>query len=177
MAWLATLAPAARRGELLGTALGAAVAGALLGPVIGAVGSKVGTGPAFSAAAIAGGILIATAFALPKPHRTDAQGLRHALPAIRDRQIGIGMWLALIMAVNVWAIIWPNQQKALGIVAADDAAAGREDKTLKTARRITQVCTQSPKPSPGERREQALHRQVAGLHLQVECVNPKCLFT
>jgi uncharacterized membrane protein len=30
--------------------------------------------------------------------------------------IGIGMWLALVMAVNVWFIIWPNQKKALGIV-------------------------------------------------------------
>ena len=42
--------------------------------------------------------------------------------------IGIGMWLALIMAFNVWFIIWPNQQKALGIVAAEPeakAAAGR----------------------------------------------------
>ena len=35
--------------------------------------------------------------------------------------IGIGMWLGLIMGVNVWAIIWPNQKKALGLVAADDA--------------------------------------------------------
>jgi uncharacterized membrane protein len=33
--------------------------------------------------------------------------------------IGIGMWLALIMAFNVWFIIWPNQKKALGIVQAD----------------------------------------------------------
>ena len=32
------------------------------------------------------------------------------------RLIGIGMWLALIMAFNVWFIIWPNQQKALGLV-------------------------------------------------------------
>ncbi|AMK19170.1 MULTISPECIES: urate hydroxylase PuuD [Sphingobium] len=36
--------------------------------------------------------------------------------------IGIGMWLALIMAFNVWFIIWPNQKKALGIVPAEDAA-------------------------------------------------------
>ena len=42
--------------------------------------------------------------------------------------IGIGMWLALIMAFNVWFIIWPNQQKVLGMVEAsadDKAAAGR----------------------------------------------------
>ena len=30
--------------------------------------------------------------------------------------IGIGMWIALVMAFNVWFIIWPNQKKALGIV-------------------------------------------------------------
>jgi uncharacterized membrane protein len=33
--------------------------------------------------------------------------------------IGIGMWLALIMAANVWFVIWPNQKKALGIVTVD----------------------------------------------------------
>lgn len=32
--------------------------------------------------------------------------------------IGIGMWLALIMAFNVWFVIWPNQKKALGLVQA-----------------------------------------------------------
>tara|TARA_B100000575_G_scaffold115505_1_gene91848 strand:+ start:191 stop:793 length:603 start_codon:yes stop_codon:yes gene_type:complete len=30
--------------------------------------------------------------------------------------IGIGMWLGLIMAFNVWFVIWPNQKRALGIV-------------------------------------------------------------
>ena len=35
--------------------------------------------------------------------------------------IGIGMWLALIMAFNVWFVIWPAQKKALGLVEADDA--------------------------------------------------------
>jgi len=42
--------------------------------------------------------------------------------------IGIGMWLALLMAFNVWFIIWPNQKKALGIVqveAAEKAKAAR----------------------------------------------------
>lgn len=32
--------------------------------------------------------------------------------------IGLGMWLALIMAFNVWFIIWPAQKKILGIVDA-----------------------------------------------------------
>jgi uncharacterized membrane protein len=34
--------------------------------------------------------------------------------------IGFGMWMGLIMAFNVWFIIWPNQKKALGIVEASD---------------------------------------------------------
>ena len=33
--------------------------------------------------------------------------------------IGVGMWMALVMAFNVWFIIWPNQKKVLGIVPAE----------------------------------------------------------
>ena len=36
----------------------------------------------------------------------------------KSTAIGIGMWLGLIMAYNVWFIIWPNQKKVLGIVEA-----------------------------------------------------------
>jgi len=42
----------------------------------------------------------------------NGSGMRHTL-------IGIGMWMALIMAFNVWFVIWPHQQKALGLVEAD----------------------------------------------------------
>jgi uncharacterized membrane protein len=34
--------------------------------------------------------------------------------------IGIGAWLGTIMLFNVWVLIWPNQKKILGIVAASD---------------------------------------------------------
>ncbi len=44
--------------------------------------------------------------------------------------IGIGMWLALVMAFNVWFIIWPNQQKALGMVAVE---ADQKAKAARTA--------------------------------------------
>jgi uncharacterized membrane protein len=49
--------------------------------------------------------------------------LQHGVVAI-----GLGMWIALLMAFNVWFIIWPNQKKALGIVvveAAEKAQAAR----------------------------------------------------
>ena len=36
--------------------------------------------------------------------------------------IGIGMWLAIIMAFNVWFVIWPAQKKILGLVEASDEA-------------------------------------------------------
>ena len=46
----------------------------------------------------------------------------YAIPALTFagdfNLIGLGMWLALIMAFNVWFIIWPAQKKILGIVEA-----------------------------------------------------------
>jgi uncharacterized membrane protein len=44
--------------------------------------------------------------------------------------IGIGMWLGLYMAFNVWFIIWPNQKRALGIV---DCEADVKAKSARTA--------------------------------------------
>ena len=52
------------------------------------------------------------------------------------RLIGIGMWLALIMAFNVWVIIWPNQKKVLGFVSADDAAKAKAAATAGMASRL-----------------------------------------
>jgi uncharacterized membrane protein len=50
--------------------------------------------------------------------------------------IGIGMWLALIMAFNVWFIIWPNQKRALGLVEADDASKAKSARTAMVASRL-----------------------------------------
>ena len=43
--------------------------------------------------------------------------------------IGIGMWLAIIMAINVWFVIWPNQKIALGLVEADAEAKPKAART------------------------------------------------
>ncbi len=49
--------------------------------------------------------------------------------------IGLGMWLALIMAFNVWFIIWPAQQKILGLVeASDEAKAAAAPRALAASR-------------------------------------------
>ena len=50
--------------------------------------------------------------------------------------IGTGMWLGLVMAFNVWFIIWPNQKKALGLVEADDATKAAAAKTAMIASRL-----------------------------------------
>jgi len=47
--------------------------------------------------------------------------------------IGIGMWMALIMAFNVWFIIWPNQQKILGIGNGVNATAEQKAAAAKPA--------------------------------------------
>jgi len=47
----------------------------------------------------------------------------------RDTAIGIGMWLGLIMAFNVWFVIWPNQKRALGIVETDPETKAKSAKT------------------------------------------------
>ena len=44
--------------------------------------------------------------------------------------IGIGMWLGIIMAYNVWMVIWPNQKKALGIIEVN---ADEKAKSARTA--------------------------------------------
>jgi uncharacterized membrane protein len=55
--------------------------------------------------------------------------LTDALTLSEDaRLIGIGMWLALIMATNVWFFIWPNHKRVFGLVETD------YDTKLKSAR-------------------------------------------
>jgi uncharacterized membrane protein len=52
--------------------------------------------------------------------------------------IGIGMWLGTIMFINVWAFIWPNQKRALGIVEAD---ADSKAKSAKIAGQFSRINT------------------------------------
>ncbi len=50
--------------------------------------------------------------------------------------IAIGMWLGLIMAFNVWFIIWPNQKKALGIVQVEADAKAKAARMAMLASRF-----------------------------------------
>jgi MFS family permease len=119
MAWLATEAPPERRGEMIGTAMGAAVGGALFGPVVGAIADEIGTGPAFASAAVAGGALMAAAFAVPAPREAVPQGLREAFAAVADRRLALGLWLTMLagLAFGVVDVLAPLRMADLGVTA------------------------------------------------------------
>ena len=53
--------------------------------------------------------------------------------------IGIGAWLGTIMLFNVWVLIWPNQRKVLGLVAASDEEKARARRTALLASRTNFV--------------------------------------
>jgi len=54
----------------------------------------------------------------------------------KNTAIGIGMWLGIIMAYNVWFIIWPNQKKALGIVESDPEQKAKSAKIAMLTSRV-----------------------------------------
>jgi uncharacterized membrane protein len=56
--------------------------------------------------------------------------------------MGIGVWLAIIMWFNVWFVIWPNQQKALNIDNRyPDLAQPQKDAAAKSAGMFSRVNT------------------------------------
>lgn len=53
-----------------------------------------------------------------------------------ENLIGLGMWIALIMAANVWFVIWPNQKKILGLVEATDEQKAKAGPVALVASRL-----------------------------------------
>ena len=64
-------------------------------------------------------VLSGLVLALLNGYLHDAMTLSFTSGIPKHTAIGIGMWLGVIMAFNVWFVIWPNQKRALGIVEAD----------------------------------------------------------
>ena len=59
----------------------------------------------------------------------DAMTLSLGLGVPKHTAIGIGMWLGLVMAFNVWFVIWPNQKRALGIIECEPDLKAKSAKT------------------------------------------------
>ena len=93
--------------------------GALFGPVVGAVADEVGTGPAFSAAAVAGVLLIVVARLVPRSHESSRQGLWAVRPALQNQRVRAGLWLTMLagMAFGVFDVLAPLRLALLGATA------------------------------------------------------------
>ena len=64
-------------------------------------------------------VLSGLILALLNGYLHDAMTLSIGSGIPKHTAIGIGMWLGVIMAFNVWFVIWPNQKRALGIVECE----------------------------------------------------------
>lgn len=116
LTWLTTEFPGDARGTVLGTAVGSAVGGALLGPAVGAMAAEIGTGLAFISAAVAGAALMAAAFLVPRPHKSDPQGPREMWAALHNEDVAAGLWVITLagMAFGVLNVLAPLRLSYLG---------------------------------------------------------------
>ena len=74
-------------------------------------------------------VLSGLILALSNGYLHDAMTLSIGSGVPKHTAIGIGMWLGIIMAFNVWFVIWPNQKRALGIVESDPDTKAKSAKT------------------------------------------------
>jgi len=74
-------------------------------------------------------VLTGLILALLNGYLHDAMTLSVGSGIPKHTAIGIGMWLGVIMAINVWFVIWPNQKRALGIVECDPELKAKSAKT------------------------------------------------
>ena len=74
-------------------------------------------------------ILTGFILALLNGYLHDAMTLSISSGIPKHTAIGIGMWLGVIMAFNVWFVIWPNQKRALGMVECDPELKAKSAKT------------------------------------------------
>ena len=74
-------------------------------------------------------VLSGLILALLNGYLHDAMTLSIGSGVPKHTAIGIGMWLGVIMAFNVWFVIWPNQKRALGIVECEPELKAKSAKT------------------------------------------------
>ena len=70
--------------------------------------------------------------------------------------IGVGAWIGTIMLLNVWGLIWPNQKKILGLVAATEE---EKNKARRLAFLVSRINTALSLPM--------LYFMAAGAHPQL----------
>lgn len=120
LTWLIRAAPAARRGEVIGSALGVAIAGALFGPAAGALAAIAGTGPVFVAIAALCVVAALLALRTPAPRVADEPAPPRIGRMLGDRRISGGLWLVMLPALlfGTQSVLVPLHLNALGFGAA-----------------------------------------------------------
>src|SRR5207237_8269997 len=99
LAWLVAVAPAGRRGTLIGQAFSFAVVGALFGPVLGGIASVAGTAWTFGVVAVASLGLAGWAAATPAARPETPQPLSMLGQALRDRRVLLPAWFVVLPAL------------------------------------------------------------------------------
>lgn len=98
LAWIAAVAPAERKGGLIGTVFGAAVFGAIVGPLFGAAAAAVGIRTVFEAVSVGVLLLAASALVMDAPRVENRE--RSALArALRDPRFLGALWLSTLPAL------------------------------------------------------------------------------
>jgi MFS family permease len=120
MGWLSGVAPAERRGAMMGTAMAAATGGALLGPVLGAVARAVGPAATFGTVGLIALVLLVLVVLQPgrAPVGVDEAGSLRA--AIRQPLIARGLWLVVCAALcfGVLNVLLPLRMDRFGASGA-----------------------------------------------------------
>jgi MFS family permease len=119
LTWLVSETPAARRGQVIGSAMAAAIVGALFGPVLGGVAALVGAAAAFGAAGLAAIGLALWSALTPAPPAAEQQRLGVLLAALRSRRIALGVWLVALPALffGTLSVLAPLRLEELGVGA------------------------------------------------------------
>jgi MFS family permease len=119
LSWLVSVAPAERRGAVIGKAIGVAIGGALFGPVLGGIASIVGTGPAFTGVAAVSLAVVAWAVATKAPPPRREQSVVRLWAALLDRPILAGLWLVALpgLLFGTTTVLVPLRLSHLGFGA------------------------------------------------------------
>ena len=116
MAWLVSVAPPDRRGELIGAALSAAIVGVLLGPVLGGAATVLSPEAVFSGVSVFAAALAVWAWTMPAVEPEPSPGIRAMLRALARPAVLLGFWLFTIPALyaGVLEVLVPLRMDDLG---------------------------------------------------------------
>jgi MFS family permease len=116
LAWLAAVAPPARRGELIGVTFAATFSGELVGPLLGAVAAWAGLALVFSLVTALAVLVAAVAAAIPGPSDTERLPMPSLRALVSNRVVQVAAWLIALTALllGVLGVLAPLRLDELG---------------------------------------------------------------